>query len=135
MDDALAQAVRRRAGFACEYCKLPAQIHRIPFEIEHIIPKQHRGRTALSNLAYSCLHCNRCKGTNLTGIEWHGSRMKLVPIFNPRRQKWKTHFRWSGSVLVGLTPVGRVTIDVLVINDPLRVALRSALMEEGVFKT
>ena len=56
MDDAMAEAVRRRAGHACEYRQLPDAAHPTPFEIEHIIPKQHGGPTALHNLAYSCLH-------------------------------------------------------------------------------
>lgn len=33
---------------------------------------------------------------------------------------------------MGLTPVGRITIEVLFINDPGVVALRRALRDEGV---
>jgi hypothetical protein len=50
-----------------------------------------------------------------------------------RRQKWKRHFRWKGSVLVGRTAIGRATIAVLKINHPDRIQLRESLMEEGVF--
>ena len=39
----------------------------------------------------------------------------------------------EGAYLIGRTPVGRVTVAVLGINDPFRVALREALIEEGVF--
>ena len=35
--------------------------------------------------------------------------------------------------MVGKTPVGTVTIDVLAINLPYRIALRAALIEEGIF--
>jgi len=56
-----------------------------------------------------------------------------VPLFNPRRQKWATHFRWDGPVLIGRTAIGRVTVTLLRINDPLRVELREELIEEGVF--
>jgi hypothetical protein len=133
MDESLARAVRQRAGFACEYCRLPADLHPIPFEIEHIIPKQHGGGTLLSNLAYSCLHCNRHKGPNLAGIDHRGSRRKLVSLFNPRRHQWKHHFLWEGPYLVGRTAIGRVTINVLAMNDSLRVAVRAALIEEGLF--
>jgi hypothetical protein len=34
--------------------------------------------------------------------------------------------------LVGRTAIGRTTIAVLEINDPARVALRTALIEEGL---
>jgi hypothetical protein len=132
MDERLERVVQRRAGHACEYCRLPAGIHPTPFEIEHIIPKQHGGPTILSNLAYACLHCNRHKGPNLSGVERRGSRSMLVPLFNPRRHKWARHFRWQGMYLVGRTAIGRVTIKVLAINDPLRVAVRAALIEEGL---
>jgi hypothetical protein len=90
----------------------------VAFEIEHVIPKQHGGPTTLLNLAYSCLHCNRHKGPNLAGLERIGTASTLVPLFHPRRHKWDRHFRWSGPILVGRTPVGRVTIQVLDMNDP-----------------
>jgi len=36
-------------------------------------------------------------------------------------------------VLIGRTPVGRVTVALLRINDPFRVELREGLIAEGVF--
>jgi len=80
---------------------------------------------------YVCSFCNRHKGPNLAGIDRASSRTKLVRLFNPRRHKWKYHFRWAGPRLVGKTPIGRVTVAVLAMNDPIRVALRQQLMNEG----
>jgi hypothetical protein len=57
----------------------------------------------------------------------------LIPLFNPRRHKWNRHFRWKGPLLLGRTPIGRVTIQVLAINEALRVALREELIAEGLF--
>jgi hypothetical protein len=37
------------------------------------------------------------------------------------------------SLLTGLTPVGKATIDVLSINHPSAVAVRGGLMAEGLF--
>ena len=34
---------------------------------------------------------------------------------------------------MGLTPIGRVTIAILKINNPFRVQLREGLVEEGLF--
>jgi hypothetical protein len=133
MDETLVRQVRERAGDVCEYCRLPRAHHPGPFETEHVIPEQHGGPTRLSNLAYACLHCNRHKGPNLSGIDWRTSRTKLVRIFNPRRHKWGWHFRWEGPVLIGRTAIGRVTVHVLAMNDPVRVALRQQLLDEGVF--
>jgi hypothetical protein len=35
--------------------------------------------------------------------------------------------------VVGRTAIGRVTVAVLAMNEPIRVAVRAALMEEGTF--
>jgi hypothetical protein len=136
--DELAKTVRERAGHVCEYCLLPEQDHpgeffvaAIAFEIEHIIPRQHRGRTVLRNLAFSCLRCNKSKGPNLAGLDPHSG--KLTPLFHPRRHKWAYHFRLDGPYIVGRTPIGRVTVYVLNMNHPLRVELRRQLIEEGKF--
>ena len=133
MDKRIVAAIRERAGRACEYCLLPEAYHPGPFEIEHVIPKQHAGPSGPSNLAYACLHCNRHKGPNLAGIDGTGPLRKLVQLFNPRRHKWSRHFRWDGPLVVGRTPIGRVTVKVLAMNASVRVVLREELIHEGVF--
>ena len=133
MDESLVAAVRQRAAGQCEYCQLSDRTHPGPFEIEHVIPTQHGGATVLSNLAYACLHCNRHKGPNLAGLDRTGVANQLISLFHPRRHKWSRHFRWDGPVLVGRTPIGRVTIYVLAMNASLRIALREELLAEGLF--
>ncbi|HKB03133.1 MAG TPA: HNH endonuclease signature motif containing protein [Gemmataceae bacterium] len=86
MDEALAQAVRGRAGYACEYCRmLQAFYPTITFPIDHIIARQHRGPTTLSNLALACLRCNSNKGPNIAGID--PVTAKLTRLFHPRRHR------------------------------------------------
>ena len=58
---------------------------------------------------------------------------KLYPLFNPREQDWRRHFRWEHTLLVGKTKTGIVTVQVLNINDPVRVMLRENLLFEGRF--
>jgi hypothetical protein len=58
---------------------------------------------------------------------------KLYPLFNPRTQSWKRHFRWDGTTLIGKTKTGMVTVSVLNINDPSRIMLRENLLFEGRF--
>ena len=110
---------------------MPASLDLLPFNVDHVIAKQHRGRTVAGNLAFSCSHCNAHKGPNVAGIDPETG--DLVPLFNPRSDKWAEHFSWAGAELVGLTPSGRATIIVLAINLEGRLAAREALMDEGAF--
>jgi 5-methylcytosine-specific restriction endonuclease McrA len=104
---------------------------RTPFEIDHIIARKHQGSTVAENLCLSCFYCNSSKGSDISSID--SETRQLTPLFNPRRQRWAAHFRWEGAYLIGRTPIGRVTIAMLSINDPFRVALRAELIEEGLF--
>lgn len=131
MDRSLARRVRERARGLCEYCRMPQEYDALRFEIEHIIAKQHGGKTVASNLCMACFADNHHKGPNIAGID--PRTKKLTPLFHPRRQKWARHFRWRGALLIGRTAVGRTTIAVLAINHPRRVRLRKELIEEGVF--
>jgi hypothetical protein len=130
-DKALRDAVARRAGFRCEYCRLPHQWTSLPFQLDHVIAEKHEGETSSENSAFACLHCNSFKGPNLAGRDKDTG--EIVRLFNPRLDRWDDHFCWEGAQLRALTPIGRVTIAVLRINLPDRVAVRSSLMVEGLF--
>jgi hypothetical protein len=111
MDKSLERLVWQRVGGLCEYCLMPQEYDIAVFEIDHIISQKHDGPTAAGNPALSCFYCNSFKG----------------------RHSWTRHFRWQGAYLIGRTSIGRVTIAVLKINDPLRLRLREGLIDEGVF--
>lgn len=129
MSPELARQVWERARSRCEYCRIPASGFPVLFHVDHIIARQHGGRTDLDNLALSCFHCNRHKGPNIAGIDKSGA---VVRLFHPRNDAWAAHFLWDGPELTGRTAVGRVTIGVLSINHPSMLAVRAALMREGV---
>ena len=74
---------------------MPQDYDEIGFEIDHIIPRKHGGRTVTGNLALSCFWCNSFKGSDVAGLD---SR-KLTPLFNPRRHLWTRHFCWEGALL------------------------------------
>jgi hypothetical protein len=131
MDKALERRVWRRARGCCEYCLMPQRQDDCLFEIDHIISKKHDGLTRINNLSLSCFYCNSFKGPNIAGRD--PKTRKLAPLFNPRRNSWPRHFRWRGPYLMGRTAIGRVTITVLKINDPLRVELRQHLINDDVF--
>jgi HNH endonuclease len=117
--------VWERANWCCEYCQLRQQDSVLPHEIDHIRARKHHGGTTLQNTCLACAYCNGFKGSNVAGFD--PELGGLVPLFNPRRDIWTDHFEWDGPVLLGLTPVGRATIDVLRINDPDRVGHRRLL--------
>src|SRR4051812_43386720 len=113
MDSATRRLVERRAGHRCEYCQLHQDDDFFTFHVEHIIAKQRGGSDDEDNLCLSCRECNIAKGTNIAG--YYAGR--LVALFNPRRQKWTRHFIWDGATLVGKTSVGKVTTQLLGINE------------------
>ena len=131
MDESLERRVRKRAKNRCEYRKLPAFISEFSFPLDHIIAQQHGGATTYENLAVSCPHNNYHKGPNIAGLD--PLTRRLTRLFNPRRQRWGTHFAWDGPLLVGKTAVGRTTIRVLNMNHPDRVELRRLLIAAGSF--
>jgi hypothetical protein len=122
--------VWERAKGRCEYCRLHQDDSDfLTFHVEHVVSRQHRGKDNIENLCLACGECNWAKGPNLSGM----LKGKIVPLFHPRRQAWKDHFRWQGARLIGKTPIGKVTVQVLNINDPRRVILRRNLINEGRF--
>jgi hypothetical protein len=94
------------------------------------VARQHGGLTATDKLALACLHCNRHKSPNVAGRD--PATGELIRLFHPRTDKWSDHFEWNATELAGRTAIGRITIQVLAINDPDFLAVREALMEEGV---
>ena len=130
MDARLSEAVRARAGHACEYCWLPqSAFPTIRFHVDHIIARKHRGLTDLRNLALSCFNCNGFKGPNIAGNDPLTGR--LARLFNPRRQRWVRHFRWDGATIIGRTAVGRVSVEMMNLNEEQAVLTRAVLIREG----
>jgi hypothetical protein len=56
---------------------------------------------------------------------------RRAPLFNPRRDTWEEHFRWSNDLLqiIGLTPTGRATEARLRFNREKARIIRSLLLE------
>ena len=123
----LERRVRERAKERCEYCRLPQTASRFRHVVDHIIARKHGGTSELENLALACGRCNLHKGANIAGID--PATGTLCRLFNPRKDRWEEHFAVSGATLTGLTPIGRATVRVLVMNHPNRVAARQALLD------
>ena len=78
-----------------------------------------------SILALACLRCNLRKSPNLTGID--PITGEIVPLFDPRRDRWPDHFRVRGPVVEGITAIGRTTVRVFSMNDARRIERRELL--------
>ena len=127
----LRQEVAARAAYQCEYCRMPERCASLPLQVDHVIAEKHGGETSLDNLAYACVHCNAFKGPNIAGRD--PVTKSIERLFNPRQDDWEEHFRWDGATLETRTAIGRVTLAVLRIDLPYRVAVRASLIEEGLF--
>jgi hypothetical protein len=125
----LARAVRERADERCEYCRIPQFALPLPFQIDHILAEQHEGKTVSGNLALACPHCNRYKGPNIAGVDPESGQ--LVRLFHPRNDRWPEHFEFEGGRVVGKTPVGRATVQVLAMNAKEPLLFRIELLHTG----
>jgi hypothetical protein len=119
--------VIERAGGRCEYCRLSQIGQEATFHVDHVKPLAAGGETALENLALACVSCSLRKAARESAINPESGQE--VRLYNPRSDVWSDHFRWDGVRLVGLTAIGRATIETLAMNRPLILAIRE---EEAV---
>ena len=119
--------VADRANYCCEYCHSQLRFSPDPFSIEHIVPRAAGGTDEMDNLALACQGCNNRKYTSIEAID--PVTGEIVSLYNPRRNQWGEHFAWSEdySLLIGLTPVGRATVEKLHLNREGVVNLRRIL--------
>jgi hypothetical protein len=116
----------------CEYCRLPKVIVPHGLWIDHIIPRSKKGTNKFENLCVACVSCNEAKGAATSALD--AATGSDAPFFNPRRDSWDEHFRWSKDRLVieGLTPEGRATIVALKMNSPEIIKLRDYLIQLNI---
>jgi hypothetical protein len=129
----LRRTVIGRAGNRCEYCLLPADVAFFPHEVDHIVAVKHGGRAEDLNLAFASWRCNRHKGSDLGSFDPLTRAFSF--LFNPRTHVWAEHFMLQGAQLIGTTPEGRTTIQLLQLNSEERIAERQVLIESGRYPT
>lgn len=127
----LREAVAKRANGCCEYCRSQDRFAIGAFAVDHVIPKSQQGETQLDNLAWSCQGCNEHKHTKTHGRDLLTEAWVL--LYNPRQQRWSDHFVWNEnfSLMIGITPAGRATVNELKLNREGVVNLRRVLYEMG----
>ncbi|QTA93556.1 HNH endonuclease [Desulfonema magnum] len=123
--------VTERANNCCEYCLSQSRFATESFSVEHIIPRFLSGQTELKNLALACQGCNGHKHIRIR--EYDSVTGKDAPLYHPRMQKWNDDFRWNDdfTLIIGMTPTGRATVEALKLNREGLVNLRGVLYAAG----
>lgn len=127
----LKRLVRMRAQRRCEYCMTPEAYAPQALSVEHILPRAGGGKSSSENLGLSCQGCNNHKFTRIRGVDPVTEQM--TALFHPRQHVWREHFAWLPDArrLIGLTPTGRATVELLRLNRPGLMGLREALIAIG----
>lgn len=123
--------IAEQADNSCEYCRSQEKFATQSFSAEHIIPRSKGGETVPDNLASACQGCNAHKYNKTE--EYDSVTGKVAALFHPRRHMWREHFKWSAdfSLIIGMTPTGRVTVETLKLNREGVVNLRKILFAIG----
>jgi len=125
----LRSQVRESAHDRCEYCGLSQAGQEAVFHIDHVLPVVAGGETEIENLALACVSCSLRKGARISAID--PTTHTEVSLFNPRRDSWRLHFQWDGTMVAGLSSIGRATIEALRLNRPLIIAIREEESARG----
>lgn len=131
ISDDVRKAVEREFRFRRSHCLTPQEITGLRLQIDHIIPEARGGMTVMENLCLACISCNRAKAASVAAIDPISGHSVL--LFDPRRQTWHEHFRWSedGTEIVGRTACGRATVMALQMNNERLVGARSLWVQAG----
>lgn len=125
----LRDQAQRRAGGRCEYCLIHEDDVLLSHEPDHIIARKHGGQTIAENIAWACFLCNRFKGSDIASID--PSTQEIVRLFQPRTDGWQDHFEIEKGRIIGRTPEGRATAEMLRLNRPECVETRCHLASVG----
>jgi hypothetical protein len=120
-----------RSSGCCEYCLCQEQYSPVTFSVEHIVPKSRGGTISEDNLAFSCQECNNHKYNKTGGIDPVSG--EEVVLFHPRLHVWNEHFVWNDdyTIIIGTSPIGRVTVELLHLNKLGVINLRRILQKAG----
>ena len=128
---ALRRKIASQARNRCGYCLVSQQIIGPLLEIDHLMPVALGGTSEEANLWLACPLCNGAKSDLSYALD--PLTKQTVSLFNPRQDRWQTHFQWidDGAVLEGLTPIGRATVAALNMNQPDIVTTRKLWVSVG----
>lgn len=123
--------VVRRAWSRCEYCGLAQEGQEATFHVDHVVPASAGGRTVSANLALACVTCSLRKSDRQQGVD--PLTQETVRLFDPRADAYAAHFEFRGVTLVGVTPIGRATLETLRMNNLRSRGVRLTQQEFGTY--
>jgi hypothetical protein len=90
------------------------------------------GTHDLENLAWSYQGCNSRKYVAVEALD--PVTGQTAPLYHPRHDRWLEHFAWNedATLIIGLTPTGRATVEKLQLNRLGVVNLRRVLLLMGL---
>lgn len=126
------ERIVRQAQWRCGYCLTQERVSGVPLTVEHLIPRAKGGNEDDKNLWMSCRLCNEAKGILTEAPDPETG--EIVLLFNPRTQTWEKHFEWSENhtQIIGITSMGRATVQALALNTAFRVRARALWVEVGL---
>lgn len=129
----LENKIRLQAKNRCGYCQLPQKLNPTLLEIEHILAVSQGGTDDEENLWLACRECNSHKSSKVYGFDLKTN--KKIKLFNPRKQNWNRHFKFSDdkTKIIGKTACGRATVEVLKLNSELLISVRKLWVEFDLF--
>jgi hypothetical protein len=103
----------------------------MPLDFDHLLPEALGGATVRENLWLACSRCNDFKGNRREAADPLPGA--IVPLFNPRTQRWTEHLAWSltGERILGRSPTGRATIEALRLNNEFIIVAQQFWVETG----
>lgn len=132
ISESLRRLVAERAGYRCEYCRIPESNSFYSFQVDHVISIKHGGKTEADNLAFACSICNRNKGSDLGTIL--GRSEDIIRFVNPRKDGWREPFEVTGEGLLNSkTQIGEATIKIFGLNHPDSIIERRLLLSIGLY--
>ncbi|MBD2312894.1 HNH endonuclease [Desertifilum sp. FACHB-1129] len=120
----LREQIRASDRQRCCYCLTSEVNSGIPMTFDHILPVSKGGETNFENLCLACRSCNEFK-SDTTEVQ-DPVTDEIVPLYNPRTQRWIEHFYWSedATKIEEQTAIARVTIIALRMNNAVIRAAR-----------
>ena len=120
----LRNQIMEEGNYRCGYCLSEEALMGVSLVPDHIIPLAGGGSNERENLWPACRQCNELKN-NRTHAEDPETGV-LVPLFNPRTQRWEEHFGCNKDFthISALTATGCATLAVLQLNRTILIRAR-----------
>jgi HNH endonuclease len=124
ISESLKARIQQEDRQRCGYCLTNEANSGIPMTFDHIQPQSKSGGTSFENVCLACRTCNEYKSDSMEAED--PLMGDIVPLFNPRIQKWSEHFTWSldATRVEGITAIGRATVTALRMNSFVIVTAR-----------